>query len=927
MKPNEHETESDVQVQPSRESTVISRKSHNMQNQPEWSLEGQHTTMRNAFRERAQYNEEERRVIESRVARAILLAGGEPKPFSPTPRTDVWEKTINTPTTTTATRIRVPTPKERRIASKNRQSHVFAVKLKDGVQGSIWCSHDEALGAAGRPGRIQRFDKYTTMSRNINAAKSWIKQTDESAHSIVNPKVVRGNTITQQTGSEYCKQEEVDEQHTSAPTLGIQTLSESIGQQHVSLKVLMQHKQVSHVQSVSKKVKRKMDTFCTCTPGRLILNLNGRTACRVQRDLRCELVADLQTGNDTAAFVCSQLGINTAPRADQLELLMAAMPGAASIVFEGPPAESGLDIDYWKKCHLTHCKNGCTEKQIHPDCYFKIMHHFLLRGYDPDLQKGYTWDDLKTQTEAYIPAWNKEKERSEKAWKKWETEAADLLSPPSTKEPKLIIPLLPAARSKHVWRYHKYGTPYKIRLCLDLKSAQVNDAVSDWKFRYRGLDDLASSINKGDWLASVDISRFYLRLPAGKNLRSAQWVQDPTTYEATAAKNKASKLKRWRQLLAIGFGLKTAPAWASAVSAELTRTLEAAGIRVAGCFLDDILIAGKSKEECEASLKKAMSIMKRLGIPANDKTVPPQSPEVGITFLGIHIRTSDMRFSVSNDHKEYAIDRVQEVLDNKTASKRELSSIAGVLTWISFVFLPGKPRRQHIYDAASGGSKSTVVQITGSLQRQLRWWLNTLRSDRFTGVRLWDNQESPCTMLVRSDSSGEDGWGACLGNFHIVGPWPEDLMDTHMLFKELVPIVISLSLLADKIPETVFGAAVDNTGAAFAVNRLACRDKISLRLLQQLAQVLHQKGHTALASHVYRYRNEHADDLSHNLFPACWEKIVEHQTHVKSDRNSKFWFFPFVVQCLITKECKSGQFRMSRELFSSGGRNSEVEHA
>ena len=51
-----------------------------------------------------------------------------------------------------------------------------------------------------------------------------------------------------------------------------------------------------------------------------------------------------------------------------------------------------------------------------------------------------------------------------------------------------------------------------------------------------------------------------------------------------------------------------------------------------------------------------------------------------------------------------------------------------------------------------------------------------------------------------------------------------------MLFKELVPIVISLALLADKLPETVFGAAVDNTGAAFAVNRLACRDKISLRL-------------------------------------------------------------------------------------------------
>ena len=689
----------------------------NRHQQPEWSLEGQEKTMRNAFRTRVQYSDEQQRVLDKQVTNSILLAGGEAKPFAPKPRTDVWDKTLEAPKPVKVPRIRVPTPKERRTSSKRQQTHVYAVGFDNDVQCSIWCSHDEALGAAGNRGFIQRFDTHSTMARNINAAKNWITEREKHDHILVD---MNNNIRLRAQDNNVVHQTIEREQPTHAPTLGIRPENESAGEQHVSLKVLMQHKQVSHVQSVSKKVKRKMDTFCTCTPGRLVLNLNGRTACRVQRDLRCELVADLQAGNDTAAFVCSQLGINTAPRADQIELLIAAMPGAASIVFEGPPAESGLDIEYWKKCHLTHCKNGCTDKEIHPDCYFKIMHHFLLRGFDPKLQEGRTWEEFKTQVEAYIPAWNKEKSRSEKAWKKWECEAADFLSPPSAKEPQLVVPLLPASRSKHVWRYHKYGTPYKIRLCLDLKSAQVNDATCDWKFRYRGLDDLASSINRNDWLASVDISRFYLRLPAGKNLRSVQWIQDPTTYERTSDANKHSKKKRWRQLQAIGFGLKTAPAWASAVSAELTRTLEAAGIRVAGCFLDDILIAAKSKRKCEQALAKAISIMKKLGIPANEKTVPPQAPEVGITFLGIHIRTSDMRFSVSSEHRDYATARVQEVLTRKTATRRELSSIAGVLTWISFVFLPGKPRRQHIYDAASGDNKSTVIKIAGSLQRQLQ---------------------------------------------------------------------------------------------------------------------------------------------------------------------------------------------------------------
>ena len=262
----------------------------------------------------------------------------------------------------------------------------------------------------------------------------------------------------------------------------------------------------------------------------------------------------------------------------------------------------------------------------------------------------------------------------------------------------MVVPLLPARRAKHVWRYHRFGIPYKVRLCLDLKAAIVNDATEDWRFRYYGLNDVAEGLRRGDWLASVDISRFYLRLPAGKGLRSAQWVQDPSTYGKTSRDNKFVSRKRWRQLQAVGFGLKTAPAWASVVSAELVRILRKKGVRVVGCYIDDLLIAGASKAECQRALDLATETMEKLGIPANEKTVPPQAPDVGIVFLGVHIRPSDMRFTISAEHREYATDRLSEVLGRGWATKGDLASIVGVLTWISFVFTPGRPRRQLIYD-------------------------------------------------------------------------------------------------------------------------------------------------------------------------------------------------------------------------------------
>ena len=112
----------------------------------------------------------------------------------------------------------------------------------------------------------------------------------------------------------------------------------------------------------------------------------------------------------------------------------------------------------------------------------------------------------------------------------------------------------------------------------------MNSLLLDWPFRYLGMDDIASEVKPGDWLAAIDISRFYLRLPAGQRLRSVQWFQDPATYAYNTHDNRrlSAKKRRFRQLLPVAFGLKSAPAWASVVSAELARILRSFGVRVAG---------------------------------------------------------------------------------------------------------------------------------------------------------------------------------------------------------------------------------------------------------------------------------------------------------------------------------------------------------
>ena len=145
--------------------------------------------------------------------------------------------------------------------------------------------------------------------------------------------------------------------------------------------------------------------------------------------------------------------------------------------------------------------------------------------------------------------------------------------------------------------------------------------LEEWPFRYWGLESVAETVSQGDWLASIDISRFYLRLPAGRKLRSLQWFQDPDSFgiDTNANERLGDKKRRYRQLRSVAFGLKSAPAYASAVSAEAKRILESFGVSVAGVYIDDFLIRGATKAECEQALRKATAILTALGIPPKQR--------------------------------------------------------------------------------------------------------------------------------------------------------------------------------------------------------------------------------------------------------------------------------------------------------------------
>jgi len=269
----------------------------------------------------------------------------------------------------------------------------------------------------------------------------------------------------------------------------------------------------------------------------------------------------------------------------------------------------------------------------------------------------------------------------------------------------------------------------------------------------------------------------------------------------------------------------------------------------------------------------------------------------------------------TSQYRLYAAHRIEEVLSQKSVSKKQLESIGGSLSWISQVFMPGRPRRDAVYRALSRmeANGSQTVPMAGELKIQLQWWLRALQRERVTPSSFfWDKQ--PDTPLMCSDASGDDGWGVCVMNLHIVGPWPEgyrqsDNVDAPgMLLKELIPPVVATLLLAQWCPDVVFAAATDNVGVAFVLNSLSCAGPQCLSLLQPLADALTSHHLGLIGGHAHRVYNQHADDLSHALSHAMWQQVLSSQTVHKPSRLE----LPFVVHDIQAGECFAATMSFAR---------------
>ena len=483
---------------------------------------------------------------------------------------------------------------------------------------------------------------------------------------------------------------------------------------------------------------------------------------------------------------------------------------------------------------------GCFD----PGCYAQHLFRGLCFGYLPAISGPIDEFSFDNYRSVLVP---EHPEALRKAWAK----QRDMDGVFGAGDERYVSPLTEAKRFPDEWRAKQEGSVPKRRVCFDA-SRGINPNLLEWRFRYTDFPFILAHVRKGDFIALVDLRSFYLQLPMAQEFTKYLSLRDPLTGE----------LLRY---LRCPFGLSTAPAWASAVTAEVRRVLLARGVEVVFVYVDDYIIIADSEAKCAEALAVVLGVLREFNIAVSGEKIvqPTQAADV----LGITIDTKHGKLRIKEGHVQYSAAAISNVLRQGRLSKKLLKSLCGMFTWISPMVKGSRPYVRSMWDLQKGKRRHRGrVKLTAAARLDLKWWreaLCSLHDVRFE-VSFADMAHRR-TVLLSSDAAGELGWGVWYGEQLYSGMWNETQLQWSMPHKELAPPVVAIEKLARHWKGALVVIATDSITNAYAINAGSSSSAEGIALLKRLAQVEREYGIDVVAVWLPREFNIVPDALSKGL--------------------------------------------------------------
>lgn len=281
-------------------------------------------------------------------------------------------------------------------------------------------------------------------------------------------------------------------------------------------------------------------------------------------------------------------------------------------------------------------------------------------------------------------------------------------------------------------------------------------------------------------------------------------------------------------------------------------------------YLDDFLIIGTpNSHKCEQTLKKALELCARLGVPiAAHKT---EGPWVVITFLGIELNTGTMVVRLPDEKLFRLRKEIRHWHSRRSCTKQQLQSLVGQLHHACCVVKPGRTFLRRMLDLLKLPSITEPhhhIRLNKGFQSDLRWWANFLPI--WNSIRML-SPPAGTTATITSDASGSWGCGAFASSGEwFQFQWPDSWKGLDITVKELLPIVLAVAMWGHMWEEQSVQCLCDNAAVVAIIKSGSSKCEHVMHLMRSLFFFTATHNISLVPEYIPGVENTGADALSRN---------------------------------------------------------------
>lgn len=384
------------------------------------------------------------------------------------------------------------------------------------------------------------------------------------------------------------------------------------------------------------------------------------------------------------------------------------------------------------------------------------------------------------------------------------------------------------------------------RLIINLKS--FNQFVVASHFKLENHKTVTQLITPNCFMSNIDLKDAYYLVPIhSAHKKYLRFQFNGCIYEFNC----------------LPFGLSCAPLIFTKILRPVISYLRKRGF-LSVIYLDDLLLLGKTREECYFNTQETVKFLEYLGFIINRRK-STLIPSRICKFLGFQYNSGNMTVSLPQEKRVKLHRLLKKFSRTRTCSIREFSKFLGNLVSaapaIRYSFLYTKLLEREKVKALrySNDNYDAKINISPKLLPDLSWWLKH--------IMLSDNSvyNESFALTIFSDAS-KSGWGAYCTQDTTFGFWSTQERQRHINELELLAVLFALECFTQNLYDCRVLCRVDNTTAISTINRFGSVRFPNLNsIARRIWDYCEKKNIFIFASYINSAKNVHADRASRQI--------------------------------------------------------------